>query len=64
MQSDLMTYDEVATFFRVETRTIKRWVSMSKETSFPKPIRISHKCVYFKKSDIEAWLNSKQEVIS
>ncbi len=60
MQSDLMTYDEVATFFRVEPRTVKRWVSQAKETGFPKPIRLTKKCVYFKRAEIDRWIDSKK----
>lgn len=54
---DLMTYSEVAEIFRVDPRTIKRWV---KDGHLPAPISVSHKVKLFDASDIFKFLRSKK----
>lgn len=53
MDSQFMTVNETAAFFRVTRTTIRRWC---KENVFPQPIVVGKKSL-FRRSDIEALAN-------
>jgi predicted DNA-binding transcriptional regulator AlpA len=58
----LMTIQEVATHIggaRPPTSTtIYRWVKLN---GFPRPIKLSHRCARWRKSEVEAWLLTRRQ---
>jgi excisionase family DNA binding protein len=52
---NLMNVEEVAEMIRVSEKTIYQMVYRG---TIP-AIKVSHKCLRFRRSDIEAWLDSK-----
>ena len=51
----LMTTEEVAEYLSLAVRTIKRW---REEDAGPQYIRISHKCVRYRRSEVDRWLST------
>ena len=53
----LMTTDEVAVYLSLAPRTIKRW---REDKEGPHYIRINHKCVRYRRSEVDRWLLTLQ----
>lgn len=51
----LMTTEEVAEYLGLAARTVKRW---REENSGPQYIRINHKCVRYRQSEVDRWLST------
>lgn len=54
-----MNYDDIKEYIGIHKRTIQKWVAAGE---FPRPIKLSTKCVIFDKRDIVNWLEGKKEV--
>ena len=57
-QNSLMTPSQVAAYVGVNRVTIYR---MLNKRAFPPPMRISERVVRWRKSELDAWLDSRRE---
>ena len=52
----LLNIQQVATYLRVSTGTLYHWLSQRRG---PPPIRFSSRCLRWRLSDVEAWVEEK-----
>jgi len=60
MNDSLVTYKDIQKTLKLSKNTIFRMV---KKQAFPAPIRLNHKIVRWKMSDIQTWIKSQEQII-
>jgi len=56
MESIVLRRKQVAALLNISLATLRRWQSKG----FPKPVQLGPRCVGFRRSDVEAWLASRE----